>query len=85
MATYKEINIKAGERLAIARKTVTKLSQEELAERMKLSRSSINNYESGKTEMGLEFLYDLHMKYGIRPNYITLGVLPIKSLTENTP
>lgn len=80
MATpYKLVNVEAGKRLKYIRKEVLKMNDtRDLADRIKWSHSSIVNYETGKTEMGVDFLFTLYAKFGIQPNYIITGALPYK-------
>lgn len=55
-----------GEKLAKARQRAG-LSQEELARRLKLGRSSISNIELGRQRPNLELLYAVAEVLGIRP------------------
>ena len=61
-----------GENLKILRQTKG-LTQEQVAERIHLTRQAISNYESGKNQPGVDVLQDLARVYGVGVEDIIYG------------
>lgn len=73
-----------GERLKAVRKETLGISSGyTMAQEMGVSQSTYAQYETGKMEMGVNFLTKLYEKYGILPTYIVSGTGPIKAGPES--
>jgi transcriptional regulator with XRE-family HTH domain len=70
---YKEFG-----RLLKKSRTAANLTQETLAKRVGLSRTSITNIEKGRQHINLHMLYVLSDSIGVRPSYL----LPAKDLVD---
>lgn len=62
-----------GARLQRYRKTVMKLSQEEFAEKLELSPSTVSRYERGLSPIPDKVKSLLHAEYGLDLNYLLCG------------
>jgi transcriptional regulator with XRE-family HTH domain len=69
----------AGLRLKSIRKEILNIrSGHSMAEQMGIPHGTYVHYELGSLEMGVTFLVKLYEKFGILPDYILIGKLPIK-------
>lgn len=75
-------DIAIGARVRRIRDEILDLSQMKFAKETNMKQSSISAYELGERSIPVEFLITLHSKYGILPNYVTIGQLPISDTQE---
>ena len=68
-----EYEYMVGARLQRYRKTVMKLSQEEFAEKLELSSSTVGRYERGLSPIPDRIKSMLHVEYGLDLNYLLCG------------
>lgn len=57
------------------------LTQEDLAARIKLGRTSVTNIEKGRQQVSLEVLYDLARALGVEPKDLLPDNTPLGSLS----
>jgi DNA-binding XRE family transcriptional regulator len=58
------------------------ITQDKLALSLETNQQSITNIESGRTRIGIDIMYYLHIKYGINLNWLICGKQKMKQ-TEN--
>lgn len=69
----------AGIRLKSVRKEILNIrSGYSMADQMGIPHGTYVHYELGSLEMGVTFLVRLYERFGILPDYILIGKLPIK-------
>ena len=60
------------------RRIAAGISQEELAERIFISRQTLSNWETGKTQPDIETLTQLAQLFGVSTEYLIYGQEPVK-------
>ena len=76
MEEQNSTNIDAGKRLRLFRSSIG-LSTRAIAEEIGKSSAYYNRMENGKAEITVDVLSKLYQKFGLIPNFITIGESPM--------